>query len=423
MKKIISLILCAAILLTGCAPADNTEIQNTAVVQTVDEQIETDETELVSEPFVWNDVDIQYNSLDDANLLAHIEDLVYCETVHKLNSEQYFVENVSAVYISKEYLEEIAYNSQANIYFGYTLAELNDLFEGSKYVFALDEDGTTTVQVLTEIPDTSTEEILTNIAIGTGVILLCVTVSVVTGGAGAPAISMIFAASAKTGAVMALSSAAIGGVSAGVVRGIETGDMNKALEAAALAGSDDFKWGAIGGAVSGGALETVKYARAMKSLKLIELNGITKQQAATIQMESKLPMDVISQFHSMGEYLIYKEAGLKAVMVNGRTALVQNIDLKYMSELPDGTMVTNLVRMQRGYAPIDPVSQKAYQLHHIGQKTDGTLAVLTEAQHQGNSAILNITGKESEIVRSEFAKTRKDFWSYLGNKVFAEGGI
>ena len=102
---------------------------------------------------------------------------------------------------------------------------------------------------------------------------------------------------------------------------------------------------------------------------------------------------------------------------------ISNIDLKYMSELPDGTMVTNLVRMQRGYAPIDPVSQKAYQLHHIGQKTDGTLAVLTEAQHQGNSAILNITGKESEIVRSEFAKTRKDFWSYLGNKVFAEGGI
>ena len=422
MKRIIALILSGTMLLTGCTSAKNNESQSTTVVS----QIETTEgvvSEAVSEIAEWNDIKIQYNSLDDEMLLAHIEDLVYSEAVKNLDSEKYFVENVSAVYISKEYLEEVAFNSQSNIYFGYTLEELNDLFDGSKYVFTLDEDGTTTVQEMQIIEDTDSEEILKNVAIGTGVILLCVTVSVVTGGAGAPAISMIFAASAKTGAVMALSSAAIGGVSAGVVRGIETGDMGEALEAAALAGSDGFKWGAIGGAVSGGTLETVKYARAMKSLKLIELNGITKQQAAAIQMESRLPMDVISQFHSMDEYLIYKEAGLKAVMVNGRTALVQNIDLNYMSELPDGTMVTNLVRMQRGYAPIDPVTQKAYQLHHIGQKADGTLAVLTETQHQGNSAILNITGKESEIVRSEFAKIRKDFWSYLGNEVFAKGGL
>lgn len=422
MKRIIALFLSVAMLLTGCTSANNNEIQNTDIVS----QIETTEeviAESVSEITEWNDIEVQYDSLDDEMLLTHIEDLVYSEAIKSLDSEKYFVENVSAVYISKEYLEEVAYNSQSNIYFGYTLAELNDIFEGSKYVFTLAEDGTTTVQEMQIIEDTDTEEILKNVAIGTGVILLCVTVSVVTGGAGAPAVSMIFAASAKTGAIMALSSAAIGGVSAGVVRGIETGDMNEALEAAALAGSDGFKWGAIVGSVSGGSLETVKYARAMKSLKLIELNGITKQQAAAIQMESKLPMDVISQFHSMDEYLIYKEAGLKAVMVNGRTALVQNIDLNYMSELPDGTMVTNLVRMQRGYAPIDPVTQKAYQLHHIGQKVDGTLAVLTEPQHLGNSAILNITGKESEIVRSEFAKIRKDFWSYLGNKVFAEGGI
>lgn len=422
MKRIIALLLSGAMLLTGCTSANNAESQNTEVAS----QIETTEgvvSEVVSEITEWNDIEVQYDSLDDEMLLTHIEDLVYREAIKSLDSEKYFVENVSAVYISKEYLEEVAYNSQSNIYFGYTLAELNDLFEGSKYVFTLAEDGTTTVQEMQIIEDTDTEEILKNVAIGTGVILLCVTVSVVTGGAGAPAVSMIFAASAKTGAIMALSSAAIGGVSAGVVRGIETGDMNEALEAAALAGSDGFKWGAIGGAVSGGTLETVKYARAMKSLKLIELNGITKQQAAAIQMESRLPMDVISQFHSMDEYLIYKEAGLKAVMVNGRTALVQNIDLNYMSELPDGTMVTNLVRMQRGYAPIDPVTQKAYQLHHIGQKADGTLAVLTETQHQGNSAILNITGKESEIVRSEFAKIRKDFWSYLGNEVFAKGGL
>lgn len=75
------------------------------------------------------------------------------------------------------------------------------------------------------------------------------------------------------------------------------------------------------------------------------------------------------------------------------------------------------------YAPLDPATGKAYQLHHIGQKADGALAVLTESQHQGNAAILNIFGKESEIARTEFAATRKAFWEYLGKVVFVNGGI
>lgn len=126
--------------------------------------------------------------------------------------------------------------------------------------------------------------------------------------------------------------------------------------------------------------------------------------------------------HSLDEYLVYKNAQLSPMMVNGRTALIQNIDLNYISQLPDGSEVTNLVRMQRGYAPIEPATGKAYQLHHIGQRADGTLAVLTERQHQGNAAILNIFGKESEIIRPEFAATRKAFWEYLGN-YYAAGGV
>ena len=258
MKKIISLILCAAIMLTGCSTVENADSQISFYnSQTTVSQSSEVPAESISEITDWEDVDVQYDSLDDKLLLAHIEDSIYSEAVRNLSSEQYFVENVSAVYLSKEYLEEVAYNSQSNIYFGYTLAELNDLFQGTKYVFTLGEDGKTTVKELVEIQDTTNEEILKNVAIGTGVILICVTVSVVTGGAGAPAISAIFAASAKTGAVMALSSAAIGGVSAGVVRGIETGDMGEALEAAALAGSDGFKWGAISGAISGGANQAI----------------------------------------------------------------------------------------------------------------------------------------------------------------------
>lgn len=408
MKRIIALILSFTLLLSGCAPAQT--------IQDHTENTTIPAADLPAQTTVWVDDIPEYNNLDDTDLLYHLEDLVYRETVSALNGAEYIVENISAVYISKEYLEEVAFNSQTNIYFGYTLAELDELFQGSRYVFTLGSDGQTTVQELQEIEDTSTETMLKNVAIGTGVILVCVTVSAVSAGVGAPAVSVIFAASAKTGTLMALSSGGFGAISAGIVRGIQTGDFSEAMEAATLAGSEGFKWGAISGVISGGAQEAFALKAATKS-------GLTMNEAAIIQQESGLPMDVISQLHSMDEYLVYKEAGLKPVMVNGRIALVQNIDLNYVSTLPDGSEVTNLVRMQRGYAPLDPATGKAYQLHHIGQKADGTLAILTESQHQGNSTILNIVGKESEIDRKAFNETRKAFWEYLGKVVFANGGV
>ena len=410
MKRIMVLFLCVAMLLTGCTQPQSQETSP-------DHEADNTPSTTTVEPAVWEeDAEPHYNALDDTLLLAHIEDLIYTETISALDSEEYFVEGVNAVYISKEYLEEVAFNSQSNIYFGYTLNELDALFQGTRYIFTLGENGNTTVQELQEIEDVTTETILKNVAIGTGVILVCVTVSVVSAGAGAPAVSMIFAVSATTAETMALSSAAFGGISAGIVRGIQTGDFNEAIEAAALSGSEGFKWGAITGAVLGGTSEAFLLKAATKS-------GLTMNEAAIIQADSGLPIDVISQMHSLNEYLVYKEAGLKPIMVNGRIALVQNIDLDYVSQLADGTDVTNLVRMQRGLAPLDPATGKAYQLHHIGQKADGTLAVVTEAQHQGNSAILNIVGKESEINRAGFATVRKEFWEYMGKVVFANGGI
>ena len=403
MKRFIAALLSVIMVLTGCSQPQSAVIS---------EESTSDEP---AEGIVLEDFEPQYNSLDDEQLLAHIEDLVYRDTVEAINSDEYFVENVSAVYVSKEYLEEVAFNSESNIYFGYTLAELDEIFQGTRYVFTLNEDGTTTVQELQEIEDASAETILKNVAIGTGVILICVTVSVVSAGAGAPAVSMIFAASATTAQTFAVSSAAFGGISAGIVRGIQTGDFHEAMDAAALGASEGFKWGAIGGAIIGGSSEAFLLKSATKS-------GLTMNEAALIQVDSNLPIDVISQMHSLDEYLVYKNAQLSPMMVNGRTALIQNIDLNYISQLPDGSEVTNLVRMQRGYAPIEPATGKAYQLHHIGQRADGTLAVLTERQHQGNAAILNIFGKESEIIRPEFAATRKAFWEYLGN-YYAAGSV
>ena len=409
MKRLIAALLSVVMVLTGCSQSQ----PQSAVISEESTSAKT------AEGIALEDLEPQYNSLDDEQLLAHIEDLVYRDTVEAINSDEYFVENVSTVYVSKEYLEESAFNSESNIYFGYTLAELDEIFQGTRYVFTLSEDGTTTVQELQEIEDASAETILKNVAIGTGVILICVTVSVVSAGAGAPAVSMVFAASATTAQTFAVSSAAFGGISAGIVRGIQMGDFHEAMDAAALGASEGFKWGAISGAVIGGGSEAFLLKTATKS-------GLTMDEAALIQADSSLPIDVISQMHSLDEYLIYKEAGLKTMMVNGRTALVQNIDLNYVSQLPDGSEISNLTRMQNGYAPIDPLSGKPYELHHVGQNNNGALAVLTQDQHRGKGQFANLHSiwEDSEVVNSGAAwnKTRQEFWEYLGN-YYAAGGV
>lgn len=392
MKKLTALLLSCAFFLTGCSAGQAAEQITEAVTaavtvsetasETVTETISETVTETASETETYEQetkIEIpDYISLDDPNLESYIRDSIYTELVTQLDSEDYFVENVSALYFSKEYLEEVLYNSQSDVYFGYTLEELDAQFQGKKYVFDLGDDGQTVVHEFEEYDDTY-EKVIKNVAIGTGVILVCVTVSAVT--AGAPAVSAIFAVSAKSGTAVALSSGVIGGAAAGIVKGIETGDPEQALKAAALEGSESFKWGAIGGSVAGGVGEAA-------ALHGATLNGLTMNEAARIQKESKYPLDVIKQFKNMDEYNIYKNAGLRTQMVNGKLALVRDIDLNFKSTLADGTEVTNLERMAQGLAPLDPATGKYYQLHHVNQDANGTLAILKEAEHQGNASIL-----------------------------------
>ncbi len=350
-----------------------------------------------------------YNSLKDSNLLKYVEDSIYENAINALDSDMYFVENVKAVYISKEYIEELEYNSKKNIYFGYTLQELDEQFQGKKYYFTVDDNGKTVVKEVENISDDdSYNKIIKNVAIGTGVILICVTVSVVTAGAGAPAVSMIFAASAKSATTFALSSGAIGGVTAGIAKGIETGDVKESVKAGLLAGSEGFKWGAVSGAVVGGAGKAV-------ALKGATLNGLTMNEAAVIQKESGYPLDVIKQFKSMDQYNICKDAGLTTQMVNDKLALVREIDLKFV----DDKGRTNLERMQKGLAALDPNTGLSYELHHVGQKMDSTLAILTEAEHMqgGNNSLWHAIGKESEIDRAIFDKERIAFWKSLAMRL------
>lgn len=426
LKKGLCLLLTSALMLTGCAgdsdvssndtkssSAESISAGTTITTTITDSELESatsdtivktiDSLEFKTDPAVMN-----FDSLDDESLSRYMEDYIYDDLVTRINSEDYFVENIETSYLSKEYIEAVEYRSKKNIYFGYTLEELEQQFQGKKFVFTLGEDGTTVVQEFENYDDTFFK-VLKDVAIGTGVILFCVTVSVVSAGAGAPAISMIFAASAKTGTTMALSGGIIGAAADGIVTGIQTGNMEEALKAAALGGAKGFKVGAISGALQGGISEA-QLVSALKGADVTK-NGLTLKQAAKIQKESKYPLDVIKEFRSMDQYNICKNAELTSKMVNGKTALIRNIDLNYVDE---ATGLTNLERMKQGLAALDP-SGKAYELHHIGQHADSTLAILTQDEHRlGDSYKIwhELVGK-SEIDRAAFDKTREAFWENI----------
>ena len=223
------------------------------------------------------DENIDFDSLDDPAFLQYLEDSVYANLESKFadNEAIYQIDNVSVTFVSREYLEETAYNSKANIFFGYSLAQIDEIFQGQKYVFTMSDKGETVVQEFLEIPDDTYNRVIKNVLVGSGVILICVTVTVLTSGAAAPAIAaggtsvssiaaagtvttaakvnMIFAASAHSAASFAAKGALCAGATTLVARGFETGwDTDAMTESALVNSSEGFKWGAISGAVIGG---------------------------------------------------------------------------------------------------------------------------------------------------------------------------
>lgn len=223
-----------------------------------------------------------FTGLNDPRLLPWLEDSVYAGLTEQFGSEDYLVEDVRAIYYSKEYLEEMEYNSRSNIFFGSTLKELNAQFEGESYVFTLSDDGKTIVKTFEDYDDTY-EQVIKNVAIGTGIILISVAVTVFTGGAATP-VGMVFAASAKTGTIMALSGGTISAASAGAVKAIETKDFDEAMKAAALESSQGFKMGAIVGSISGGLSKLNAFRITKKNL-----GRAVEYKKGSIEINENLP--------------------------------------------------------------------------------------------------------------------------------------
>ena len=138
---------------TSQAPA-TTEISTTATV-TYELDITTEPTTEIStvpttDSFIENPLILRnteyieslgFYSFDDTEFHDFIEDAAYSDLVNSFINYDYYVENVEVAYVSKEYLDEVAYNSLENLHFGYKLYEIDKVFQGDKYIFTLNENG------------------------------------------------------------------------------------------------------------------------------------------------------------------------------------------------------------------------------------------------------------------------------------------
>ena len=418
MKRIISLVLAFGMFLTACSsPVDNNALDMNETVQKtisdalsptessekndeiIDETVavlDTDSVETVSDS---QGSDIPIKGLDDDALIGYVENNIYSCLLKELDSEDYFVENVEAIYYPKEYIEALASNSQANLYFGFTSAELNEQFKGTRYVFTLGKDGQTVAVPMETVNDDVYIKAMEDVIVGSGVILVCVTVSLVAAPA-APAVGMIFAASASTGTAFALQSGAIGFAAAAIAKGYETESFEQAMKAGAEAGAEGFKWGAVIGAVVGGVGEGASLYGAAKQ------TNFTMNEYARIQKESGYPLDIIKEFHTMEEYQAFRDAHLQSQMVGNKVALVRtDIDLYRV----DAKGRTNLQRMQQGLAPQDSQGI-SYELHHVGQRKDGTLAILTQKEHDNPALHGFLERTEAHAADTNWDAERQAFW-------------
>lgn len=348
MKRVIAFLLAALMLLTGCTQQtiQNTTPSESSTNETSSTAVpggDADETQGTSADEIVFDEDpvVEFASLSDPDLLQYVEDNIYTDLVARFDCEDYIIESVNAVYVSEEYLEEVAYNSQANIYFGYTLEELDAQFQGTRYIFSLGKNGETVVEEFAAYDDTY-DRVIKNVAIGTGVILVCVTVSVVSGGVGAPAaVSMIFASAAKTGTIYALSSGTISAVAAGTITGIQTGDFEEAKKAAALAGSESFKWGAITGVITGGVSKGVELYRSSKTIPT------PRESEVTVLNRTKNSTEQVSYLNGKEVPLNTPGATRPDVVVKNANGTVKAIEVKNYNLAQSSNRSTLLNELER----------------------------------------------------------------------------
>ena len=192
---------------------------------------------------------VTFDDFSSVDTLEYIRNSVEDDLQETLDG--YEVDYVECVYISQEYIDELNYNSLSNVYYGYEYADVIANMDGINWTFGVDENGET---VVTEVQNPSIElgKIITKVAIGTGVILICVVLSASATAVGAKPVACFFAGAAKGAIEGAITGGSIGGLMGGTIAGIENQSWDAALAEGLETAADGFMWGAIAGAIKGG---------------------------------------------------------------------------------------------------------------------------------------------------------------------------
>jgi hypothetical protein len=275
MKRLITLFLCCSLITSACIPKyvivpKNSESEPVIIEPT---GLGSEVTESVKTEVTYEYPGFSTTSLNDDDFIY----LLKYDIITQLEeNESIIIESVKLVFISQEYIDELEYNSQENIYYGYKLSELDEQFGDIKYAFIVEEGQTIVVPIVNEDFDNTLNTVIKNTAVGSGVIILLVTASIVTGGAGTPvSIStahLVFTCASKSAAIGAATGIASGGFFEGakeLVNQLSKGNdvnWNELGKAVALGTSKGLKWGAIVGAVTGGIQSVVKLAKAGKNV-------------------------------------------------------------------------------------------------------------------------------------------------------------
>lgn len=383
MKKILSLFLACCL----CAGPLSAEVQQPAAAKTVVPP-ETETEKVVP---------------SDPRYLEELKEAVAAEVAKQLDPQKYKVESVEVRYLPQEYLEELQFNARENVYFGHTLSELDALFQGEKYLFTLGDDGKTRVEKFTPYDD-SYDRMLKNVAVGAGVIVVCVVVAGVAAvTAGTTSLVFVLAVSAAENAIRAaVMSALVGCLLDGALESWQTRDMEKALKACAMGASEGVKWGAITGAASGGIGKGMVILRNVKKGKPLPkaLNNSRKtgpsanpkdlpeniqHEFAWVDLFRSVPKNVSKWVRSCAE-----KGACKLQTVGGQNAVVRPLSCAEV-----GTALWATHHAAEQMAPLVLPSGETYGLYPAGKGKEPLFIMLTQEE---------LDSKELSAVRKQWQK-------------------
>ena len=363
----------------------------------------------------------KYQSLDDPALLGYIENSVYHDVVSQIDNNQYIVEKVQAVYVSKEYLEELEYNSKENEWFGYKSSELSQMFQGKQYMFTLGNDGNTEVKEFEQWQGDNLTKIMKNVEIVTGVILVCVilvkvTPVAVTGLkstgilANAPKIINFFSVSASKVQPLLQGITRMGNSVASIAMDKGKGETIQKLTDVLSTVND------LGYQVSGFVGKTEANIDKWNDVSNQVIQGKLNSQDIADAQRRKFPAELIANL-DQEEFRHYQEQDLRSYRINNRFVLMKlPTSRELTTPLSEG--ITNAQRLSKGQSLLDIRTEESYELHHVLQEKEGVLALLSREAHRGLANFAKLHKRTGPGVHNKGTGLTSSEWERQKREVF-----